>query len=84
MVGWNPSPLTMPEQTHSPLADRWIVEAAAEPSTDLTVLEVVDRCRTGPSVNEAGLLRSLVALADAIVARAGAISGSGSVQRAPE
>lgn len=66
----------MTQQPPIPLATRWLRDAAEDPSTDLQVLEVVDRCRTGSSVNESGLLRDLVAHADAIVEGVAAIPGS--------
>lgn len=65
----------MSEQTPTPLAARWLREAAQDPTTDLHVLEVVDRCRSGSSVNESVLLRDLVAHADAIVSGAATIWG---------
>ena len=66
----------MSQQPPTPLAARWLRDAAADPSTDLQILEVVDRCRSGSSVNESALLRDLVAHADAIVEGGAAIPGA--------
>lgn len=68
--------IRMSEQMQAPLAARWLREAAQAPCCDRQVVEVVDRCRTGSSLNETGLLRDLVAHADAIASGAASMPGA--------
>lgn len=62
---------------YTSLAERWLRDAVQEASTDQQLIQLIDRCRTGSSVNEPALLHALVAYAETISAATGTKSGSG-------
>lgn len=76
----------MPAPSDYPsLPDRWIAAASADPSADRALLQLVERCRTGASINEAALLNAIVHHAEEIAATdmtaAVADSGPGEVSQ---
>ena len=55
-----------PNPNSRPLPERWADAAAADPTVDAAILHLVQGCRTGNSINEAALLKALVAHADSL------------------
>lgn len=53
----------------SSLPDRWLAAAAEDPATDTAILQLIDNCRSGASVNETALLKAIVQHATEIAAR---------------
>jgi len=53
----------------SSLPDRWLAAAADDPATDRAILQLIDACRSGASINEAALLRAIVQHATELTAQ---------------
>lgn len=55
-----------PNPDPRPLPERWAAAAADDPTVDAAILRLVQGCRTGNSINEAALLKALVAHAESL------------------
>lgn len=52
---------------HDSLPNRWLAAAAADPSTDVAILQLIERSYKDGTINEAALLRAMLEHAEKIV-----------------